>query len=128
MVDSPSSPHSVFSTAMGSNSAIILFIALVAATFYKYTIYPCFLSPLAKIPNAHWSCSFSPVWLYYVRWTKQENRSIYKRHMESGAAIRLGPTTVSINSFEDGLKKIYQGGFPKPRFYWNGFAIYKYGC
>lgn len=46
--------------------------------------------------------------------------------MEMGPAIRLAPKDVSLNCFEDGLKEIYQGGFPKPRFYFNGFAIYKF--
>lgn len=54
-----------------------------------------------------------------------ENRSVYQRHIEDGPVIRLAPNVLSVNCFEDGLKRIYQGGFPKTVFYSRGFAIYK---
>ncbi|KAJ5798629.1 cytochrome P450 [Penicillium pulvis] len=101
----------------------IILLGTVAAVF-KLILYPAFFSPLAKIPNAHWSCSFSPIWIFWMKWTKQENSRIYKLHLEKGHAIRLGPGLVSVNCYEDGLKKIYHGGFPKPEFYFNGFAVY----
>ncbi|KAJ5125744.1 cytochrome P450 [Penicillium atrosanguineum] len=94
-----------------------------AAAVFKFFLYPAFFSPLAKIPNAHWSCSFSPFWIFWMKWTKQENSRIYKLHLEKGSTIRLSPSLVSVNSYE-GLKKIYHGGFPKPEFYFNGFAVY----
>ena len=103
----------------------VILLATVAGA-YKFFLRPAFFSPLAKIPNAHWSCSFSPLWIYWMRWTEQENREVYKHHMEKGPAVRLGPSLVSLNCFEDGLKMIYQGGFPKPAFYFNGFAVYGY--
>ncbi|KAJ5713042.1 cytochrome P450 [Penicillium malachiteum] len=102
--------------------AILLLCA--TAGLYKFILYPAFLSPLAKVPNAHWSCSFCPIWIYWVKWTKQENSRIYNLHMEKGPAIRLAPNLLSVNSYEDGLKRIYHGGFPKPEFYFNGFAVY----
>lgn len=101
----------------------IILLGAVAAIF-KLIVYPAFFSPLAKIPNAHWSCSFSPIWIFWMKWTKQENSRIYKLHLEKGHAVRLGPGLVSVNCYEDGLKKIYHGGFPKPEFYFNGFAVY----
>ncbi|KAB8278900.1 cytochrome P450 [Aspergillus minisclerotigenes] len=101
-------------------------IALIGtiSLIFKFLLYPAFFSPLAKVPNAHWSCSFSPIWIFWMRWTKQENRRIYELHLAKGPAIRLAPSLVSVNSYEDGLKKIYHGGFPKPDFYFNGFAVY----
>lgn len=59
-----------------------------------------------------------------MKWTKQENKRIYELHMAKGPAIRLAPNLVSVNCYEDGLKRIYHGGFPKPEFYFNGFAVY----
>ncbi|KAK2796753.1 hypothetical protein FQN50_009434 [Emmonsiellopsis sp. PD_5] len=91
---------------------------------HKFIIYPAFLSPLAKIPAGHWSAHFSPFWLHYLRWTKQEIRTTRALHLKYGPAIRLAPNFLSLNCFEGGLKQVYLGGFPKTEFYWNGFANY----
>ena len=96
----------------------------IATGLYKWILHPAFISPLAKVPNAHWSCSFCSIWIYWVKWTKQENNRIYQLHLEKGPAIRLAPDLLSVNCYEDGLKRIYHGGFPKPEFYFNGFAVY----
>ncbi|PWY63982.1 cytochrome P450 [Aspergillus eucalypticola CBS 122712] len=105
----------------------ILTLLATTAGVFRFILYPAFFSPLAKIPNAHWSCSFSPLWILWMKWSKQENREVYKHHMEKGPVVRLGPSLVSVNCFEDGLKRIYHGGFPKPDFYFNGFAVYGTG-
>lgn len=106
-------------------SFVIAVLGLLAAVF-KFILYPAFLSPLAKVPNAHWSCSFCPIWILWMKWTKQENDRIYELHLAHGSAIRLSPNLLSVSSYEDGLKKIYHGGFPKPSFYFNGFSVYGY--
>ncbi|KAJ5951947.1 cytochrome P450 [Penicillium vulpinum] len=105
----------------------VIALIAIASGIFKFLLYPAFFSPLAKIPNAHWSCSFSPFWIFWMKWTKQENRQIYNLHMEKGPAVRLGPSLVSVNCYEDGLKRIYLGGFPKPDLYFNGFAVYGTG-
>ncbi|KAL3480898.1 cytochrome P450 [Aspergillus californicus] len=102
----------------------VLFLGLLTTALYRFLIYPALISPLAKIPTAHWSCRFCSLWINWMRWTSQENRTVYQRHMQLGPAVRLSPTLISLNCFEEGLKKVYQGGFPKPVFYWRGFAIY----
>ncbi|OJJ42395.1 hypothetical protein ASPZODRAFT_1313769 [Penicilliopsis zonata CBS 506.65] len=104
--------------------SLYLSILLLVTAVYKLIVYPAFLSPLARIPHAHWSSGFCPLWIYWMRWTSRENRTVYERHMRLGPAVRLAPGLVSINCFDEGLKKIYQGGFPKPVFYFRGFAIY----
>lgn len=103
----------------------VIVLAAVAA-FYKFVVYPTFLSPLSKVPNAHWSSGFCPIWIHCVKRTKQENREVYRLHMEKEPAVRVAPNLVSVNCFEDGLKRIYHGGFPKPDMYFNGFAVYGY--
>ncbi|KAF9891228.1 hypothetical protein FE257_004792 [Aspergillus nanangensis] len=110
---------------METHISYYLLLGPLALFLYHFFIYPAFLCPLAKIPTAHWSCRFSSIWIYYLKWTNQENGTVYEKHMTLGPAVRLAPNLVSINCFEEGLKKIYQGGFPKPEFYWHGFAIYK---
>lgn len=111
---------------MSFHVPLLAIAAAVAVIFYRLLLYPVFLSPLSKIPNAHWSSSFCSIWLLWMKWKHQENREVYRRLMESGPVIRLAPNTLSINCFEDGVKTIYQGGFPKVPFYFRGFAIYGY--
>ncbi|OQU99969.1 hypothetical protein CLAIMM_05535 [Cladophialophora immunda] len=99
-------------------------IFIIIAVFCRFFLYPALWSPLATVPNAHWSCSFSQIWLLWMRWSQQENRTVYDQHMKKGVAVRLAPNVVSFNCFDNGLKPIYQGGFPKVPFYFRGFAIY----
>lgn len=103
----------------------ILLIVVSSAIIYKAIIYPAFVSPLAKIPPAHWSCRFCSVWIYWLKWRNRENGTVYDKHMKLGPAVRLAPFLVSLNCFDDGIKEVYQGGFPKSEFYFHGFAIYK---
>lgn len=97
--------------------------ALLAIGLYNI-IYQCFLSPLSKIPAPHWSCHFCKAWLWYVRLFHKENVLVYRGHMTKGKALRLAPDILSFNSFDDGLKPIYLGGFPKTEFYTRGFMNY----
>jgi hypothetical protein len=113
-------------TTMAVHVFQLAIVGALLACVYQFIVYPALLSPLAKIPCAHWSCRFSSIWIYWMRWSKGENAAVYKRHMKSGSVIRLAPNLLSVNCFEDGLKTIYQGGFPKPPFYINGFTTYGY--
>ncbi|KAF4629164.1 hypothetical protein G7Y89_g8983 [Cudoniella acicularis] len=84
--------------------------------FYKFILYPTFISPLSKIPNAHWSASFSPLWILWTRYTNYENRSLHAAHQQHGAVIRVAPNELSINDI-NGLRIIYAGGFEKGQWY-----------
>jgi hypothetical protein len=110
---------------MATQLSLLVGVIVLCIAVYRLILYPALLSPLAKVPNAHWSSSISSAWLLWLKWSHQENLTVYKRHMESGPVIRLAPNVLSVNCFEDGLKTIYQGGFPKPVFYFRGFAIYQ---
>ena len=85
--------------------------------FYKYAIYPAYLSPLAKIPSAHWTCSISPLWIFWKRMISCQNKTVYAAHLEHGPIVRLGPTELSVNCIEDGVKTIYAGAFQKDDYY-----------
>ncbi|KAL5360564.1 cytochrome P450 [Aspergillus floccosus] len=91
-------------------------LALLLALLYKYLVYPCFLSPLAKIPNAHWTSAVSARWIEGKRAAGTEVLTIYDLHQKHGSVVRLGPNELTVNSIQ-GLKTIYTGAFEKHSWY-----------
>lgn len=91
---------------------------------YKYLIYPVFLSPLSKIPSAHFSSSFSSVWILLERHNEQENRAIHTAHVKYGDIVRLGPNEISVACVDEGIRTIYGGGFEKWNWYSDQFENY----
>ncbi|KAI5866361.1 cytochrome P450 [Durotheca rogersii] len=94
--------------------AACLIAALVL--LYRYVIYPAALSPLARVPAAHWSCSFSPAWILWARFDSRENHTLHAAHRRLGPVVRVGPSELSVDSV-DAVKTIYQGGFDKHPWY-----------
>jgi len=92
-------------------------LAIAAIVIYKTIVYPSFISPLAKIPHAHWSVSISPFWMLWKRFRMQNNRTIQAAHERLGPIVRLGPSEISINCVEGGIKSVYTGGFEKHEWY-----------
>lgn len=99
-------------------------IAVVLVAVYKIFIQQIFLSSLSKIPAAHPTSHFSPLWIYYIRWSNIENKTLYELHKKKGPILRLAPNELSVNSYEEGLKTIYTGGFEKTGFYFRRFASF----
>ena len=92
-------------------------VTLLAFTaVYKYFIHPAFVSPLARIPSAHWSAPFSNLWILWIRYKNKENRTVYAAHKSLRPIIRLGPAELSVNDV-NGLRTIYAGGFEKGEWY-----------
>ncbi|KAH8700507.1 putative cytochrome P450 monooxygenase [Talaromyces proteolyticus] len=89
---------------------------------YTYILYPILVSPLAKIPNAHFTAPISPAWIIWKRYREQNNRTIHAAHMRLGPIVRLGPSEISINCVEGGIKTVYGGGFEKHEWYPRVFA------
>ncbi|KAH7007696.1 cytochrome P450 [Ilyonectria destructans] len=83
---------------------------------YQYAFYPVFVSPLRKLPVAHWTCHFCSLWILLARKNKQENNSLFKAHLEYGPVVRIGPNEVSADGVE-AIRAIYQGGFEKGLWY-----------
>ncbi|KAJ5911698.1 uncharacterized protein N7473_001001 [Penicillium subrubescens] len=102
---------------MAISMTSLVAVAIVAAVIYKAIIYPAFISPLAKIPNAHWSVPISPVWMLWRRFRMQNNRTIQAAHERLGPIVRLGPSEISINCVDGGIKSVYTGGFEKHEWY-----------
>jgi cytochrome P450 len=106
-----------FSATWLSLYLIVLFLA------YHYIIYPVFLSPLAKIPNAHPIAPYTPFWILRKRFQRRENRTLYDAHQKYGPVVRLAPNEISVNSV-DGLRIVYGGNFDKHDWYPNIFSNY----
>ena len=100
-------------------------IAIILLTFllYRYVIHPAFVSPLSKIPNAHFTVPFLPLWMWWKRRKGTENHTIYSLHQRHGPVVRVGPNELSVNSI-DGLRTIYIGGFEKTDWYREIFLNY----
>jgi hypothetical protein len=88
--------------------ALLLYSAVFLSFIYRFVIYPVFISPLSKLPNAHPTSAILPTWLWYQVRSKNESRSILKAHRQYGPIVRLAPREVSVASM-DGLRKIYSG-------------------
>jgi hypothetical protein len=95
--------------------AVIFF--LFCYVMYKYCLYPAFISPLAKIPNAHWTSSFAPCWILWKRFCGRELPSAYDAHQRLGPIVRVGPKDLSISCYSEGVRKVYGSGFDKPGYY-----------
>ena len=100
-------------------------ISVSTALVVYFFIYPAFFSPLSKldIPNADPLAKYTPLWILWRRFTKRENKTLYKAHKVFGPIVRLGPNEISVNSLE-GLRVIYGGNFDKHAWYPNVFSNY----
>ncbi|KAK0617060.1 cytochrome P450 [Immersiella caudata] len=83
---------------------------------YTLILYPAYLSPLASIPNAHWSVPFSRFWILKVRFERRENATlaaVHERLRKGGkgyhGVVRTGPAELSVDGLE-GVRVVYSGG------------------
>ncbi|CAN8097683.1 unnamed protein product [Discula destructiva] len=95
---------------------VLPIFGLVIYLLYHFYIYPAFISPLSKIPNAHWSVSVSPLWILHKRFKHRENGSLTAAHKKYGPFVRIAPNEVSVDNL-DAVKQVYIGGFEKPEWY-----------
>lgn len=100
--------------------------AILAVLLYRCIIHPAYFSPLARIPNAHWSAPFSRLWILGIRFVHRENRTLHDAHRRLGPVIRVGPNELSVDGVEN-VRTVYQGGFEKPVWY-SVFDNYGYGA
>lgn len=92
----------------------VLLCALLAAAsaLYYAVLQPLLLCPLRRIPNAHWSAPYSPLWIAWKRFSRCENATVLAAHYDHGPIVRLGPRELSINSMDDGFRIVYGGSQP----------------
>lgn len=96
---------------------------LLLLLLYKYFLFPIFFSPLSKIPNAHFSASILPLWIWSERRNSTAVRTLLALHEKHGPVVRLAPNEISVNSAE-ALRTVYIGGFEKHRWYLDPFVNY----
>lgn len=104
--------------------ALIIFCSVLLC---YYAVYSFLTSPLAKVPNAHWTSPFVPWWILWKRYREEELAAAYQAHQRLGPIVRLGPRDLSVSSYENGIRTIYGGGFDKPA-YFDFFNYYGSGC
>lgn len=97
-------------------SASVLLLAVLVLVSYHFVVYPAFISPLSKIPNAHWSVPISPLWILYQRFRSRENGALQEAHRRLGPFIRVSPNDVNVDDL-DAVRTIYLGGFERPEWY-----------
>ncbi|POS73027.1 cytochrome P450 3A12 [Diaporthe helianthi] len=97
---------------MASPTVTLFLTLLTLLTTYHYLIHPLLISPLRKIPPAHWTCPISPLWILHTRRSRNnnENTTIHALHQRLGPLVRLGPNEISVNSVDGGVRTIYGGG------------------
>ena len=97
---------------------------ILVLSVYKFILYPALLSPLAKIPNAHWTVPFSPLWIHNCRRRERETFVTHEAHQRLGPVVRLAPDVISVNSVDGGIRTVYAGGYEKGDWYKNVFNNY----
>lgn len=102
---------------------IVGFSLLVVLLLCKYVVTPVFLSPLRKIPNAHFSAPITPLWISSKRRAGTGVRAVYALHRKKGPIIRLSPDEISVCT-PAALRTIYMGGFEKHTWYLDAFVNY----
>ncbi|EER29230.1 Cytochrome P450 family protein [Coccidioides posadasii C735 delta SOWgp] len=102
----------------------IITVSALAAGVYKFIIYPALLSPLSKIPNAHFTSSISPLWILWNRFRMRGNRTIHEAHNKYGPIVRLAPGEISVNCVDGGIRTVYAGGFEKHDWYPRVFGAF----
>lgn len=85
-------------------------LVLVALIVYRCVVYPALVSDLRKLPNGHWSSSFTSLWVERQWFRNVDNNRrvtrLLKAHQMAGPVVRVGPTDVSVSSLE-GLRQVY---------------------
>ncbi|PPJ50712.1 hypothetical protein CBER1_07694 [Cercospora berteroae] len=102
----------------------VALLALLLTLFYKYIIHPTFLSPLSRIPNAHWSSPISSLYILSHRLAQTDTPHIHHLHTLYGPIIRLAPSEISVNCVDGGLRTVYLRGMEKGNWYKNVFSNY----
>ena len=98
---------------------IASFVLLLAL----YVIYAIFYSPLSSVPAAHFWASVTPIWILWIRFTRQINKTVHAAHVAHGPVVRLSPSEISVNLVDGGIRTIYGIGFEKTSWY-SSFSAY----
>ncbi|KAK1451217.1 hypothetical protein CCUS01_11003 [Colletotrichum cuscutae] len=92
-------------------------ILLLFGVFLFQLVYRTFTGGLSKIPSAHWTCSFSPIWILWQRYHGKELKAVLEAHKRLGKIVRVAPQEISISDYETGVRQVYNAGFEKPGYF-----------
>ncbi|KAL9096626.1 MAG: hypothetical protein Q9165_001113 [Trypethelium subeluteriae] len=91
---------------------------IVGLSFFYFLIYPVLLSPLAKIPNAHFLSPFTTLWIQWRRYVQQEIQAVDAAYRKKGPIVRLGPNEIAVNLMPGAIKTIHGApGYDKTEWY-----------
>ncbi|KAI1432068.1 cytochrome P450 [Xylaria sp. CBS 124048] len=102
---------------------MLLYLGAVLILCCGYYVAHIFSSPLRQVPSAHWSSRFSSIWILWTRYSGNELSRLIEAHEKYGPIVQVGPRDLSVSSYQDGIRKIYDAGFPKPASF---FALFDY--
>lgn len=111
---------------LGVTMFMVLSAGAVLAWALSYFLVLTFWSPLSIVPSAHWSARYSSLWIIWTRYNGRELSSLMSAHKEHGAILLVGPRDLSVHSFHDGVRKVYDTGFPKPGAFYAPFQYFGY--
>ncbi|KAF2036670.1 cytochrome P450 monooxygenase-like protein [Setomelanomma holmii] len=86
---------------------------LIPFVFLTHVIITYIQNPLRKIPAAHPLSHFTSLWIHSIRWRAIENATLTAAHARLGPIICLGPSEISVNCVNGGIRDVYAGGFEK---------------
>lgn len=100
-------------------------LQLLLVVFFRYIVQPALLSPLSKLPKAHWSSPFTTVFVdkqYINAGNRRRIHRVQRAHQRHGDIVRIGPKEISVNS-ADAVQQIYTSDcFEKSPWYQVEFA------
>jgi hypothetical protein len=102
--------------------ALLVLVLFALVLFISYSIHTA--SSLRKVPAAHWSCRFSSARILWARWTGTELKFLLDTHRRLGPIVLVGPKDLSVSSYQDGIRKVYDAGFSKPAAFYSMFRYY----
>ncbi|OAQ60249.2 cytochrome P450 [Pochonia chlamydosporia 170] len=105
-----------------------MIVALAAAAsllLILYTLRQAFWSPLSRVPSAHWSARYSSLWILWTRYNGRELSSLVDAHRKHGPILLVGPRDLSVSSYQDGIRRVYDAGFPKPTAFYSVFNYFR---
>lgn len=60
-----------------------------------------------------------------MRYSGQELSCLIEAHRKHGPIVQVGPKDLSVSSYQDGIRRIYDAGFPKPASFFAPFDYYR---
>jgi unspecific monooxygenase len=103
----------------------LLVPAVLILLCYAYFVLHRLVS-LRKVPAAHWSSRFTSARILWARWTNSELNLLIDAHRRLGPIVLVGPKELSVSSYQDGIRKVYDAGFSKPAAFYSMLNYYGY--